>query len=86
MQETLQERIARLEENIKSLDKRLEENIKNLDKSIGELKDANKRVEEKLDEYLEKISSMRAMMVAITFAVASFVSGVIGFFFKKSGG
>lgn len=82
----LRERIVRLEANVENLSKHMDELKKDLTKSIDELKDTNKRVEEKLDEHLKNISSLNTKVAFVVFLVSAIVSGFLNLFFRKSGG
>lgn len=68
---------------------KVEANLDSLQRSVEEIKAQNQRIEEKLDQHLERIASLKGKItgiaVLVTTIVSGIVSGVVTLLFKKAG-
>lgn len=68
---------------------RLEKAMEHIQEDIKELKRSSVRIEDKLDAYLEKLSTLNGKVIAISSLVGLIVSGMVSSFFlmfRKGGG
>ncbi len=69
---------------------RLEKAMEHIQEDIKELKRSSVRIEDKLDAYLEKLSTLNGKVIAISSLVGLIVSGIVSSFFlmfrQKGGG